>query len=123
MSQKDILVLEDEESVAQLLKVYLEEEGYAVRIAADVRTFWSEIGRSLPDLISLDILLPDGDGFILFQELLEREDVRHIPVIFITVRENEKEKGFAMGAAGYIVNPFAEADLKITIAKILRNNS
>lgn len=100
METKKILVLEDDESVAQLLKFYLEEE--------------------TPDLISLDILLPDGDGFTVFEELGQNDRTKNIPVVFVTVKEGDKEKGIKMGAQGFIAKPFGEDELKDTISQALR---
>ena len=72
-----------------------------------------------PDLITLDVLLPDADGFNIFKELQENTHTRTIPVIFITVKDGEKEKGITMGASGYIIKPFNEQELKGTIKSII----
>ena len=71
-----------------------------------------------PDLITLDVLLPDADGFSIFNKLRQDERTRNIPVIFVTVKE-DKNKGIQMGASGYIVKPFNEGELKGTIKSIL----
>ena len=123
MPGKDILVLEDDEGVAQLIKFLLEEEGWAVRLATDVHAFWRMVAERRPDLISMDILLPDGDGFKVFETLAKTPETRDIPVVFITVRESDKEKGIQMGAVGYLAKPFAHKDLKTTIAEILKSRS
>ena len=72
-----------------------------------------------PDLITLDVVLPDADGFNIFKELQVNEHTKNIPVIFITVKEGDKEKGVTMGASGYIVKPFNEKELKRTIKSII----
>ncbi|MCH7782882.1 response regulator [candidate division KSB1 bacterium] len=120
MEAKKILVLEDDESVAQLLKFYLEEEGYTVKITQDIKSFRMSLEEETPDLISLDILLPDGDGFKVFEELKQNDRTKSIPVVFVTVREADKEKGIKMGAQGFIAKPFAEDEFKDTISQALR---
>ena len=120
MEAKKIQVLEDDESVAQLLKFYLEEEGYAVKIANDVKSFRMSLEEETPDLITLDILLPDGDGFKVFEELGQNDRTKSIPVVFVTVKEGDKEKGIKMGAQGFIAKPFAEDEFKDTIYQALR---
>lgn len=121
MAAKDILVLEDDEAVAHLIKFFLGEEGYTVRITTDVKSFWERLDEHRPDLISLDILLPDGDGFKIFETLSRKRETKGIPVVFVTVKEGDKEKGVRMGARGYVIKPFGEDDLKHTIAQILES--
>ena len=120
MEAKKILVLEDDESVAQLLKFYLEEEGYTVKITQDIKSFRMSLEEETPDLISLDILLPDGDGFKVFEELKQNDRTKEIPVVFVSVREGDKERGIKMGAKGFIAKPFAEGEFKDTISQALR---
>lgn len=120
MEAKKILVLEDDESVAQLLKFYLEEEGYTVKIAQDIKSFRMSLEEETPDLISLEILLPDGDVFKVFEELGQNNMTKEIPVVFVTVKEGDKEKGINMGAQGFIAKPFTEDEFKDTISQALR---
>ena len=116
---KKIMILEDDEATAELMKFYLEEEGFQICISSRGTSFLSKVAEFQPDLITLDILLPDADGFSIFKQLQHDERTKDIPVIFVTVRE-EKEKGIKMGASGYIVKPFNEGELKGTIKSILR---
>jgi len=117
MSRK-ILILEDDEATAELMKFYLEEEGFQVKISLRGKCFLSKAVEFQPDLITLDVLLPDANGFSILEKLQEDERTKNIPVIFVTVRE-EKEKGIKMGASGYIIKPFNEGELKGTIKSIL----
>ena len=64
-------------------------------------------------------MLPDVDGFNIFRKLQQDERTKNIPVIFVTVKEEEKEQGIRMGASGYIVKPFNEEELKGTIKSII----
>ena len=117
--QKKILILEDDEATAELIKFYLQEEGLQVAVSTRGKDFIARVAEYKPDLITLDVLLPDGDGFNIFKKLQKNERTKNIPVIFITVKEGEKEKGIKMGARGYIVKPFNEKELKGTIKSIL----
>jgi DNA-binding response OmpR family regulator len=116
---KKIMILEDDEATAELIKFYLQEEGYEVAVSLRGEGFIDRVAKYQPDLITLDILLPDADGFGIFKKLQKDKRTKNIPVIFVTVKEGEKEKGIKMGASGYIVKPFNEEELKGTIKSIL----
>jgi DNA-binding response OmpR family regulator len=116
--RKKIMILEDDEATAELIKFYLQEEGFHVVVSTRGNNFVARVREYQPDLITLDVLLPDSDGFTILKELQENELTRNIPVIFITVREEEKEKGIMMGASGYIIKPFNEKELKGTIKSV-----
>jgi len=116
---RKIVILEDDEAIAELMRFYLEEEGFQVFISSKGGGFVDRVAEIQPDLISLDIMLPDTDGFSIFNKLQQDERTRDIRVIFVTVKEGDKEKGIKMGASGYIVKPFKEDELKETIKAIL----
>ena len=116
---RKIMILEDDEAIAELMRFYLEEEGFQVFISSKGGGFVDRVAEIQPDLISLDIMLPDTDGFSIFNKLQQDERTRDIRVIFVTVKEGDKEKGIKMGASGYIVKPFKEDELKHTIKAIL----
>ena len=116
---KKIMILEDDEATAELIKFYLQEEGFQVAVSSRGDGFLARAIEYQPDLITLDVLLPDANGFNIFKELQKNESTRNIPVIFITVSEGDKEKGVTMGASGYIVKPFNEKELKGTIKSII----
>ena len=105
-----ILAIEDDPSAAELLRVYLEEAGYATAIAPDGRTGvdWAESLR--PSAIVLDILLPDMDGWEVLQRLKGAESTRGIPVIVVSVVD-DAPLGFALGAVDYFVKPVSREAL------------
>ena len=115
---KKVMILEDDEATAELMKFYLQEEGFEVVVSSRGTSFITKAAEFQPDLITLDVLLPDANGFSIFEKLQQDERTRNIPVIFVTVRE-EKDKGIKMGASGYIVKPFNEGELKGTIKSII----
>ena len=116
---KKVMILEDDEATAELIKFYLKEEGFQVAISSKGAGFVDMVAEYQPDLITLDIMLPDTDGFTIFRILEQDERTMDIPVIFVTVKEGDKEKGIKMGASGYVVKPFKEDELKESIKAIL----
>ena len=117
---KKIMILEDDEAIAELMRFYLQEEGIQTAVASKGAGFSDKVAEYQPDLITLDVLLPDTDGFRVYQTIQQDERINHIPVIFVSVLEKEKEKGMMMGARGYIVKPFKETEFKDTIKSVLR---
>ena len=120
MALKKIMILEDDEAIAELIRFYLREEGLETTVASKGEGFTDKVAEYQPDLITLDIILPDTDGFTIFKALQQDKRIRHIPVVFVSILEKEKEKGMKMGASGYIVKPFKEDELKKTIKSALK---
>lgn len=116
---KKIMILEDDEATAELIRFYLEEEGLQTAVSTKGAGFADKVAEFQPDLITLDVMLPDTNGFSVFKTIQEDERISDIPVIFISVLEKEKEKGIKMGAKGYVVKPFKEDELKKTIKSVL----
>ena len=111
-----ILLVEDSETIIMGLKYALEQEKYNVKIAKNVIDAKKEEGY---DLVLLDITLPDGNGFDLFKEIKQKNDV---PVIFLTARDEETNvvKGLDLGAEDYVVKPFKVRELISRIKVALR---
>ena len=116
-----ILVVEDEVSIANLLKLTLSKEGYTVKIAEDGLVATNIIDKEQFDLILLDIMIPKIDGFELIPYIKEKE----IPVIFTTAISdiNSKLKGFNLGADDYITKPFEIKELLARVRVVLRRNN
>lgn len=81
---KQILVVDDEKDVRDFLKSLLEDNGYAVRVAEDGNKAWEAIGRQRPDLILLDLMMPEQTGTGLYRRLHDRSTFKDIPVIVIS---------------------------------------
>jgi DNA-binding response OmpR family regulator len=116
---KKIMILEDDEATAELIRFYLEEEGLQTAVSTKGAGFADKVAEFQPDLITLDVMLPDTNGFSVFKSIQEDKRISDIPVIFISVLEKEKEKGIKMGARGYVIKPFKEDELKKTIKSVL----
>ncbi|HID64710.1 MAG TPA: response regulator [Anaerolineae bacterium] len=111
---KRILVVEDELETEEMLRTYLEFCGYEVLSTAWGRDVLEMCRESHPDLIILDVQLPDTDGYEVYQELCHTRQTSHIPVIFLTkvVDDDLKAASREMGALDYISKPFDLEELE-----------
>ncbi|MDP3298604.1 MAG: phosphate regulon transcriptional regulator PhoB [Phenylobacterium sp.] len=118
----NILIAEDEDSLATLLNYNLEKEGYAVAVAADGEDALMMINEKLPDLILLDWMLPKVSGIEVCRRLRARSETRNIPIIMLTARgeETDRIRGLDTGADDYIVKPFSMSELSARIRAVLR---
>ncbi len=117
--KKTILVVDDEPRVVQLISMNLELEGFRVVTAPDGYEALARIGKDQPDLVLLDIMLPDMDGFQTLKKIRESDT---IPVIFLSVKGEEFDRvhGLDLGADDYITKPFSPRELISRIKAVLR---
>ena len=113
-----ILVVEDEVEVANLLRLHLQSEGHQVDIAATGDEAVRKARQEEPDLITLDIRLPDVDGFTVLRALKQDTATAHIPVVIVSALPDEGE-GLRMGAAGYVAKPIEEEALLRAVKQVL----
>jgi len=114
-----ILIVEDEESYQDALNVGLSVEGFVVVGATNIAEARVLLATSKPDLVLLDVMLPDGSGIDYCREL---HDTTHIPVIMVTARTNEVDVvlGLEIGAADYVTKPYRLRELVARIRAVLR---
>ena len=106
MKLRKILIIEDEFYVAYLIKISLEAEGYETILALSGEEGLEKARANHPDIITLDVLMPEMDGFKVLQALKKDTGVNSIPVIMISViNEIRKKRGIEMGAADYLLKP------------------
>src|ERR1043165_3095773 len=105
---KKIALIEDDSDLFALLKYNLEKEGFALVGAQTGKGAIDLCRRERPDLILLDIMLPDSDGLDICKGIRSHPELAHIPVIFLTARASETDRivGLELGATDYIVKPF-----------------
>src|SRR6187399_3418784 len=117
-----ILIVEDEDDVAVLLRYNLEAEGFRVATAASGDEAVERIRDGVPDLILLDWMLPGLSGIELCRRWRAREETARTPIIMITARgeEEERVRGLATGADDYVVKPFSMPELMARVRGILR---
>ncbi|MBI2838923.1 MAG: response regulator transcription factor [Acidobacteria bacterium] len=116
-----ILIVDDEQDILALLRYNLQREGYEVQAAIDGRQA-IEQARGLPDLILLDILMPEMDGFEVARRLKQGSTTSRIPVLFLTARAGEIDEvvGLELGAEDYIVKPVSMPKLLARIRAVFR---
>jgi two-component system phosphate regulon response regulator PhoB len=120
-----ILIVEDEEPLAVMLRYNLEKEGFAVKIYASADDADSYVKDSPPDLAVIDWMLPGISGIELIRRLRARPQSRQLPIIMLTARgeEPERVRGLAVGADDYVVKPFSVPELLARIQALLRRAS
>ena len=119
--QKKILIVEDEESLLKLESILLTTKGYLVQGATTGLAALEAVAAEAPDLILLDIMLPEMDGFEVCEHLKKNPETRHIPIILLTARKTPEDvaRGKEVGANHYITKPFKSAMVMETIEQLL----
>lgn len=117
-----VLVVDDDDIVREVVCTYLEREGYATHQASAGRAALELVETTDPDLIVLDVMLPEIDGFSILGELRKRTD---IPVILLTARTEETDRvlGLELGADDYVVKPFSPRELAARVRTVLRRSA
>jgi len=112
-----ILVVDDDESIRELLRLHLSAAGYEVQVAADAIVAGYLVLRSPPDLIISDVNMPHMDGFEFVAALKADKTLPQIPVIFLTSVEEGDYRGKSLGAVGYLTKPVRADHLLTLVAK------
>jgi len=117
-----VLVVEDEEALATLLRYNLEKEGYEATVAMDGEEAMLAIDERMPDVVLLDWMLPNVSGVEVCRRLRSQRETRNLPVIMLTARgeESDRLRGLETGADDYVVKPFSMAELIARIRAVLR---
>ncbi len=119
MNPRSILVVEDEQAIAEAVRARLVSEGYQVRVVHDGPQAIADVRAHRPDLVVLDLMLPGMDGLEVCREIQKDE---WIPVLMLTARTDEADKvaGFAVGADDYLTKPFSLRELAARVRAIIR---
>lgn len=120
LKNKKLLLVDDERELLDMVQLILQTEGYThLKTAGTVREALAVAREWQPDLALLDVMLPDGDGFSLLEQLHAQ---RNIPVLFLTARGEDADKfrGLGLGADDYIVKPFLPRELILRVGAVLR---
>jgi len=112
-----LLAVDDDPGVITLYKRYLEKQGYQVVGVTDSRQAIEQARRLKPDVITVDVLMPNKDGWSVIQELRETPETRNIPVVVCSII-SDQGKGFSLGAADYLVKPITEDDLVLALKRL-----
>lgn len=124
MSDAQILVVDDEPDILSVLVYHLSREGYRVTTAINGPGALTTAESDRPDLIILDLMLPGMDGYEVLQRLRRNSRTESIPLILLTARREEEErvKGFEVGADDYITKPFSARELTLRVEALLRRS-
>ena len=116
-----VLIIDDEAPIRLLCRVNLEAEGMDVVEAPDGLTGLEVVERERPDAILLDVMMPALDGWSVAERLLEKEDTREIPIVFLTARADlrDRARGMDLGGLDYITKPFNPVDLASLVEEVV----
>lgn len=123
MDKKKILVVDDEADFVDMVRMRLEANGYEVLTAYNGRDGLEKAKAEKPDLILLDILMPELDGYTTLKELKNMGETKGIPVLVVTAKPGMKDLFVIEGIADYIVKPFDDEDLLLRIKRALNRIS
>jgi len=114
-----VLLVDDDQKIRELLRLYIEREGHRTLAAADGEMALATAIRAKPDLVVLDVMLPGLDGFEVARRIREESDV---PILLLTARSGDSDKvvGLDLGADDYVVKPFSPRELMARVRALLR---
>ena len=122
MSNKFILIVEDEEDILEVLRYNLEKEGYRIQSAISGEEARQRIQQEIPELVLLDLMLPGISGLDLCRMLKQEERTKSIPIVMLTAKSSEADivAGLELGADDYVVKPFSPRVLLARLHSVLR---
>lgn len=119
-----IAVVDDEPDILELVALHLKKAGFSVRTFPDAGQFQKSVASSVPDLVVLDLMLPDADGIDVCRDLKRDSRTAHVPVVMLTARGDEFDRvlGLEIGADDYITKPFSPKELVARVKAVLRRS-
>ncbi len=120
-----VAIVDDEPDIVELVSVNLKKASFRVKEFLDAESFFHFLGSETPDLIILDLMLPDMDGFEVCKILKGQDKHANIPIIMLTAKAEETEKvlGLELGADDYVTKPFSPRELVARIKAVLRRRA
>ncbi|MCD6353617.1 MAG: response regulator transcription factor [Proteobacteria bacterium] len=125
MVNQFIAVVEDEADIVELVSLHLKKSGFRVKGFQDGDIFFKSLNKQIPDLIILDLMLPDTDGLDICKYLKRKDEFSSIPIIMLTAKDGEMDKvlGLELGADDYVTKPFSPKELVARVKAVLRRKS
>ena len=125
LSMPLIYIVEDDQNIREIENFALKNSGYVINDFECAKHFYKALADKLPDLIILDIMLPDEDGLSIVKKLRNVPETRRIPIIIVTAKTTEidKVKGLDLGADDYIIKPFGVMELISRVKALLRRTT
>lgn len=123
--KKNILIVEDEPDAVELLELHLKNAGYDVTVAEDGEEALRKIHKSIPDLVILDLMIPEINGLEVCKVIRKDPATESIPVVMCTAKASEIDKvlGLELGADDYITKPFSPRELVLRVKNLLKRNN
>jgi len=121
---KLIAIVDDEPDILELVSLHLKKSGFTVKEFLDAESFTTFLDTKTPDLIILDLMLPDTDGLEICKYLKRKDTFSSIPIIMLTAKGEETDKiiGLELGADDYVTKPFSPKELVARVKAVLRRN-
>jgi len=120
--KKQIVIIDDEPDIVELVSLHLKKAGFSVDGFLNAEDFFEFIDKNVPDLIFLDLMLPDADGFEICKYLRKKDEFTDVPIIMLTAKGDETDKvlGLELGADDYVTKPFSVKELVARAKAVLR---
>lgn len=120
-----IYIVEDDQNIREIENIALKNSGYQVEVFEFAKDFMEALEKQMPDLLLLDIMLPDADGLQIVEKLRSKTATKELPIIMVTAKTTEidKVKGLDMGADDYLTKPFGIMELISRVKALLRRTS
>ena len=117
-----IAILDDEPDILDLVSLHLKKAGFRIEGFLDAESFFQFMDSKIPDLIILDLMLPDADGFEICKYLKKKDEFTSIPIVMLTAKGEEMDKvlGLELGADDYVTKPFSTKELVARVRAVLR---
>jgi len=120
---KKILAVDDERHIVRLVQINLQKEGYDVTTASNGREALEKVAENKPDLIVMDVMMPEMDGFEALKRLKENPETAEVPVIMLTAKAQDADvfRGWQSGADLYLTKPFNPSELLTFVKRLLQS--
>lgn len=120
--RKIIAVVDDEPDILELVSIHLKKAHYTVETFGEAESFFRFLNKTKPDLLILDLMLPDSDGMDICRYMKRKEQFSSVPIIMLTAKSDETDKvlGLEMGADDYVIKPFSPRELVARVKAVLR---
>ncbi len=123
--KKIIALVEDEPDIVELISIHLEKAGYEVKSFLDGKSFYRFLEKKVPDLLVLDLMLPDIDGLEICKHIRKNDATASMSIIMLTAKSEEMDKilGLELGADDYVTKPFSPKELVARVKAVLRRHA